>query len=275
MRRSAWDKKIREGSEIQSIMFKKRYWSLGRSKHWLIDHKFDGLIPDVTDNYIRYRQEDPDKFDKKSYRTISLTKSIKAVVAIPLRSNRGSAPRKTIQFQKVLNVLESPEYSWEALPIQYSTASNVYFFCIIENGIVRIYSINQKWMPCEDLALEGELSLFLDIPRELKALPTTEQIAWWNNHISMIYFENKPVKDFPLFGRTERNRYYFSDGTLYLHSILEEYGEVVSDTHTPVTYTYGGMETPLFLLDETDAVQTATIGINRRYLQGMITRAMS
>ena len=271
-----WDKKIRSGSKIQSIIFKKRYWNTERAKRWLREHNFEGLKVDETQNYLRFRQEDPSEFGIGSYRTINLTKSIKAVVGIPYRNNRGeSKVRKTIQFQKVFVFERDQRYDWTNLPIQYSTSSNVYFQVQIKEGNISLFSVNQQNMPCNDLAMEGSLADFLDLPREVKNLPVLEQIAWWNNHISMIYFKNEPVKYMPLFGRTETNNYYYREGVLYLHTVQTEFENVIYDEHTKIWEINDEEDqSPLFLIEETDDMQVAIIGINRRYLQGMMTKAM-
>jgi hypothetical protein len=72
---------------IQSIMFKKQYWTLKRAKAWLKEHGYDRTGVDETDNYYRFRQVDPDEFNKKSFRTIELKPSVKAVVGKPLNNN--------------------------------------------------------------------------------------------------------------------------------------------------------------------------------------------
>ena len=268
-----WNKKIRAGSQIQSIIFKKRYWNEVRAKNWLREHNFDGLEVDETQSYLRFRQEDPHLFSEGSYRTINLTKSIKAVVGIPIRKNRGKVKRKTIQFTKVYD--GGAGLNWNELPIQYSTSSNIYFRLEVENGTVRLYAINQTFEPCEWLALEGDLALFLDLPRHLWSLSPIEQIQWWNNEIGMIYFQNEPVIESALFGMLEKNRYYFKDGVMYLHRIVEQGGSEIENTQNPVYSEVGkDGDSPLMLLEETDRLQYATIGINRRYLQGLMTRAM-
>ena len=71
----------------QSIMFKKRYWKIKRAKKWLREHGYEGLIVDETDNYYRFRQIDPDHFKSSSFRTISFTPSIKAVIGEPIKRN--------------------------------------------------------------------------------------------------------------------------------------------------------------------------------------------
>lgn len=42
---------------------------------------------DITDNKIRARQRNPDEFDEDSFKTISLTSGVKAVVGVPRDSD--------------------------------------------------------------------------------------------------------------------------------------------------------------------------------------------
>ena len=49
--------------DVQSIVFlKKNDWNISNAKKWLKDRKFKGLIPDVTDNTIKFRQLNPQFF---------------------------------------------------------------------------------------------------------------------------------------------------------------------------------------------------------------------
>jgi len=72
-------------TDVQSIMFKKQYWTVQRAKKWLKEHGYDGLIVDTTKNYHRFRQRDPSEFNKSSFMTITWKPSIKAVIGEPKR----------------------------------------------------------------------------------------------------------------------------------------------------------------------------------------------
>ncbi len=72
---------------IQTIMFKKQYWTLKRAKSWLKEHDYTNSGVDETDKYYRFRQIDPSEFDKSSFRTISFKPSVKAVVGSMLKAN--------------------------------------------------------------------------------------------------------------------------------------------------------------------------------------------
>ncbi len=51
-------------SEIQAILFEKRYWKISEAKKWLKEHKFKPLKYDITKNLYRFRLIDPKKFKK-------------------------------------------------------------------------------------------------------------------------------------------------------------------------------------------------------------------
>lgn len=65
-------------SEIQSIIFKKQYWTPNRAKQWLIFNGFKAEKIDETEKYYRFRQQSPDKFE--DFRMINLKPSVKAVI---------------------------------------------------------------------------------------------------------------------------------------------------------------------------------------------------
>lgn len=60
-----------EGFEIQTILFPKARWTLQRARAWLREHDWKSDKLDETDNAYRFRQEDPDKFER--IRPICLT----------------------------------------------------------------------------------------------------------------------------------------------------------------------------------------------------------
>lgn len=81
-----YDSKFREEtmvlkSEIQCIMFEKRYWKEYAARVWLAEHglKDDGRL-EVTANYLRFRFVDPRAFGKMRTITWSKLEHIKAIV---------------------------------------------------------------------------------------------------------------------------------------------------------------------------------------------------
>ena len=68
---------------IQSILFNKRLWNLKDARRWLRQHKFKSRKGDENKTILRFRQVTPNK--KYRYRTITLTKGIKAIVIVNKR----------------------------------------------------------------------------------------------------------------------------------------------------------------------------------------------
>ena len=70
-------------TKIQSIVFSKKLWTLKECRKWLRQHKFKSRKVDEKKLTWRFRQTSPNK--KYKYRTITLTKGIKAVVIVNKR----------------------------------------------------------------------------------------------------------------------------------------------------------------------------------------------
>lgn len=87
----------KQSTEIQTIIFEKSKFSLKEAKDWL--KKNGKKIPDVdeTEDSYRFRQQDPGKFKEKSFRTISLTDGVKAVIGKPdLSASEDLAPLQQV-----------------------------------------------------------------------------------------------------------------------------------------------------------------------------------
>ena len=65
-------------NNIQSVIFKKKYYTVPSAKKWLFKHKFKNNDVDIKPNYIRFRQQQPGIFDY--YFLIEKTPAIKYVV---------------------------------------------------------------------------------------------------------------------------------------------------------------------------------------------------
>ena len=63
---------------IQALLFDKKYFNLKNSLKWLKIHKYTPIKPPhITDNYIRFRLNDPKLF--KSFRFIEFGKGVSAI----------------------------------------------------------------------------------------------------------------------------------------------------------------------------------------------------
>jgi len=55
--------KKKSPSQVQSIIFNKSEWTIPKAKKWLKQHSYEGLIPDVKEATIRFRQQEPSEFN--------------------------------------------------------------------------------------------------------------------------------------------------------------------------------------------------------------------
>lgn len=73
-------------TQVQTLLFPRASWNRRDSAAWARRHGFRASKADVTEDHIRYRQENPDQFQTGSFRTISLAtgrQPIKAVIGRP------------------------------------------------------------------------------------------------------------------------------------------------------------------------------------------------
>jgi HK97 family phage prohead protease len=70
----------KQSTEIQTIIFEKESFSKEDAIKWLKDHdfKYDDIVE--KDTTFHFRQQDPELFDPESFRTIEITKGIKAII---------------------------------------------------------------------------------------------------------------------------------------------------------------------------------------------------
>jgi hypothetical protein len=73
-------------TDIQTLLFPRIFWNSKTASAWAKKNGFRATKPDVTNDYIRLRQLNPEQFQEKTFRTIDLrkgSKPVKAVVARP------------------------------------------------------------------------------------------------------------------------------------------------------------------------------------------------
>ena len=66
-------------THIQTLIFSNAEFSKEQAMKWAKDHQMKAGVDETGDSF-RLRQKDPGNFDPNSFRTIELTKGIKAVV---------------------------------------------------------------------------------------------------------------------------------------------------------------------------------------------------
>ena len=66
-------------SEIQSVLFNKKGFTIKRAKAWLKRNNFKPIKKvDITKNFLRYRLTNPKKL--KRFRTVVVTRNIRLVI---------------------------------------------------------------------------------------------------------------------------------------------------------------------------------------------------
>ncbi len=80
-------------TRVQSFLFPRSQWTARSARSWLSKHGHKAPKTDKTDRYLRYRQAQPGRFRKATFRTITLPgTSIKAVTALPKKIPKRSNP---------------------------------------------------------------------------------------------------------------------------------------------------------------------------------------
>jgi uracil-DNA glycosylase len=84
MSKSSYADKQREATQIQTLIFDKEFFGTAdEAKRWARDHDFKAPKVDETGDSYRLRQKEPGRFREGTFRTITLTEGVKAVIARP------------------------------------------------------------------------------------------------------------------------------------------------------------------------------------------------
>ena len=89
----------RRTTKVQSVLFDEKYWTIAKAKAWLKRNRLHAPAPDKPEgrgHYLRFRQVDPEKFQKKYFRTIALPHDYESRPKAP-RRRRNSRKRNTIK----------------------------------------------------------------------------------------------------------------------------------------------------------------------------------
>lgn len=74
----------RVSTEIQTIICsKRRFRSVAEAAQWVREHGFAAGKVDETEDSYRFRQREPEEFQPNSFRTITLTRGVQAVIGRP------------------------------------------------------------------------------------------------------------------------------------------------------------------------------------------------
>ena len=92
------------GTEVQSLLFAKEYYTKKEAKKWL---KLHGYKTDLDENThtLRYRQKEPSNFEKKSFRTIYFTKGLQAVIGCPIEKKEEGGTIDTDLKKKLIGTV--------------------------------------------------------------------------------------------------------------------------------------------------------------------------
>lgn len=69
-----------EATTVQSVIFDKEHFTHAQAVKWLRDHDFKAAKTDEKEKTFRFRQRDPGDFQDGSFRTITLTTGVKAII---------------------------------------------------------------------------------------------------------------------------------------------------------------------------------------------------
>lgn len=97
--------RFKKSTTVQSILFNKEWWSVTDAKAWLSANGYKST-PDKGSSrskYHRFRQEKPEKFDKKTFRTIEFGNQIKAVIGVEKQKRKN--PTTGISIPSTLVIL--------------------------------------------------------------------------------------------------------------------------------------------------------------------------
>ena|GEM_PF-3128717 len=113
---------VAKQTEIQTlILSKERFETREEATRWVRDHDFRVKqgAPDETEDSWRYRQREPSEFQAGSFRTITLTEGVKAVIGRPKEERRMSK----IEFPVTLSVSVGLPSEVDSIPIMIDAST--------------------------------------------------------------------------------------------------------------------------------------------------------
>lgn len=86
-------KRCPRGTTIQTLLFDKRHFTKTQAREWITKYGEAAGKADEKANFLRYRQRDPQDFEKGSLKTITLAPDVKAVIGCPKQRNNPRPPK--------------------------------------------------------------------------------------------------------------------------------------------------------------------------------------
>lgn len=129
-------------SKVQSILFDKKKFSEKKAKDWLKKHKYKTVKMHVTDNYIRFRQVEPNKLKKYEIKTKEVFPGIKVLMA-SLPKQKNSKLSCNIKLNKISKF---SAYIKSENDIQIPMMARVKILCTGKNrdGEIRLKDLEQR-----------------------------------------------------------------------------------------------------------------------------------
>jgi hypothetical protein len=97
---------FRHSTEVQTVLFDVSAFTPATAKAWARSHGFRAPAGDVTARYIRLRQRDPAAYRAGTFRTITLTDGVLAVVGVPKTGGNLKPRKNTSRYEKVRALAE-------------------------------------------------------------------------------------------------------------------------------------------------------------------------
>lgn len=76
-------KRFRRSTQVQSLIFDRDLFTAREARSWASAHEFKAPATDRTAHTLRLRQRNPGRFQRGTFRTITLRKGVKAVIGVP------------------------------------------------------------------------------------------------------------------------------------------------------------------------------------------------
>ena len=101
-------KKYSKSHSVQSVIFNKKQWTIPKACKWLKENNYIHTDVDKKPNFIRFRQIDPDNFDRDiySYTTHRLPDGIELIICYKKKQIKGKGVNKKIMKKSQKIVLE-------------------------------------------------------------------------------------------------------------------------------------------------------------------------
>ncbi len=130
---------VHRGRLIQTLLFSRKKFTPSQATAWAKKHSFKTTTPDIGKTVIRIRQQDPDYFIDGSWRTMTLTSGVSAVLGV--YDPRAHMPNPS------LVILSNPHVAKKRGRERPSTVCKMCWYGVAKDGCSqckRLRSMNQR-----------------------------------------------------------------------------------------------------------------------------------